>query len=186
MDKNYKLNFTIPQGPTGPAGVQGETGPTGPSGEKGVGLQAYGGIYNDQGNQLNIPANQLYVLVFPSTMPKYNMTYQGIDSFIIEEDGTYEISYGFIFAVNNIVYNSVRNCTLRLRANGVDIPGSVITITVKNSDQDSIIVYNNVFNSVIADLKSQDNIYLHFSSDNDITISLPESVNTIMTIKKLN
>ena len=32
---NYRLDFTIPQGPTGPQGTAGATGPTGPQGIEG-------------------------------------------------------------------------------------------------------------------------------------------------------
>lgn len=185
MDKDYTLNFTIPQGPTGPSGPQGETGPTGPAGERGVGLQAYAGIYNDEGNQILLNSTILYPLLLPNKMPNYNITYQGIDSFIIEQDGVYEINYGCIYSAET-VYGSTKTCTLRVRANGVDIPGSVINDTVKNSDDVTNRIYSSMNNSVIAELKTEDNIYLLFNSNSGGTVSFPDGINAIMTIKRLN
>lgn len=118
-------------------------------------------------------------------MPRYNITYQGIDSFIIEQDGVYEINYGCNYSANT-VYGSTKTCTLRVRANGVDVPGSVVNDVVKNSDEASNTIYSSINNSVIADLKTGDNIYLLFNSESGGTISFLDGINVIMTIKKLN
>ncbi len=53
---SYKLNFTLPQGPTGPAGVQGDIGPTGPAGTN-IARSAYLVTFNDGSSPTGITIN---------------------------------------------------------------------------------------------------------------------------------
>lgn len=86
------------QGEIGPTGPTGATGPTGPQGEIGPtglsSLSAYGGLYNDEiTNSASYPGGTEIPIVMPTTMIALNISYDGNNHIIIEQDGIYELNY---------------------------------------------------------------------------------------------
>lgn len=174
---SYKINFTIPRG---------ETGPTGPAGTTASGLKAYGGAYNDVSQSINLNPSEMAYLPLPKEMPSLNISYNiGADTIYIEQDGIYEITYGCVYYTATPA-PSAKTCTLSVRVNNVDIPGALISNTVKNDDTSSPTVFGSINNNVIALLKDGDNITLRFGSDSGGEVFFPNDVNSIMTLKRID
>lgn len=160
--KDYTFDFIIPQGPTGP------TGPTGIRG-----LKAYGGRYNDATTSLNLNANIPEKIPLLNMMPPQRMYYQDDTKIIIENAGTYEISYKVITSTN-------KNTTLTIvvQENGVDINA---TKNLENLYIDEPLIFST---STIYTLRDQTELELVITSKEEANILL--GVNAILIVKKLN
>lgn len=160
--KDYTFDFIIPQGPTGP------TGPTGIQG-----LQAYGGRYNDATTSLNLNANIPEKIPLLNMMPPQRMHYQDDTKIIIENAGTYEISYKVIASTN-------KNTTLTIvvQENGIDINA---TKNLENLYIDEPLIFST---STIYTLHDQTELELVITSKEEANILL--GFNAVLIVKKLN
>lgn len=103
---SYTVDFTIPQRPTGP---------TGPSG-----LKAYGGRYNNASTTLNLQANTTVKVPLLNMMPPRKESYTNETNIILENSGTYELTYKI-----TATSNKNTQLTLVIQENGIDIPASI-------------------------------------------------------------
>ena len=101
--KNYKFDFTIPQGPTGPAG---------PS----HGLNAYGARYNNVSTFLSLGIDSPVQVSLPNFTTANAVNYTATNSITVESDGTYEITYAL-----NVTGSVSTTLTVVVRENGTDI-----------------------------------------------------------------
>ncbi|PEF12942.1 hypothetical protein CON23_08425 [Bacillus thuringiensis] len=90
-------------GPTGPTGVTGITGPTGPTGATGFesAFRAFKSI--DQ----SVTANTLSIVTFETTQFDLNGEYDGVSTFIPQQDGVYLIITTIIFSPTDDTLNYV-------------------------------------------------------------------------------
>ncbi|MGX5560832.1 exosporium leader peptide-containing protein [Bacillus thuringiensis] len=87
-------------GPTGPTGVTGITGPTGPTGFESA-FRAFKSI--DQ----SVTANTLSIVTFETTQFDLNGEYDGVSTFIPQQDGVYLIITTIIFSPTDDTLNYV-------------------------------------------------------------------------------
>lgn len=178
---SYEINFTIPKGATGETGA---TGPTGPAGTGDGKLQAYGGAYNDGVSSIDIiiPGTYHY-LILEKEMPELNVSMDNSNSFfLIEKSGTYEINYGCNYYTSTAAVGTDKTCTFKLQKNDADLPGTIITKTVR-STTDLPVVYDSFFNTIIADFTIGENISLMVTSSEAGVISFPNNFNAVVTLK---
>ncbi|MFE8000654.1 collagen-like domain-containing protein, partial [Bacillus cereus] len=90
-------------GPTGPTGASGATGPTGPTGATGFesAFRAFKSI--DQ----SVTANTLSIVTFETTQFDLNGEYDGVSTFIPQQDGVYLIITTIIFSPTDDTLNYV-------------------------------------------------------------------------------
>ena len=155
INSKYLLNFVIPQGSTGPAG----------------GILAYGGIYSNDDQHVNLPISGSQVQIeLESTMPSSNISYSTANCITIVDAGIYEISY------HANISTTAATVTLSIRNNGEDIPETVITRTITQYIFTNTIIMNLETNSVLD---------MVVSSTLGIDINLNGSNNASIIVKKL-
>lgn len=170
--ENVVLDFTIPQGPTGPQGETGATGPTGPAN----GLNAFGGIYNEQTGTVELTDSTATVVDLDTTMPENNVSYDTPNNITIQEDGIYELIY---FA--QVSSNQTGDITLSVRDGDSNVDGTAIS---KNLTQSQVYTYNGDF---IANLTQGSNLNLTFQGTTTTTLTLTgEGLNAYLIVKKLD
>ncbi len=162
---NYNLNFVIPQGPTGP------TGPTGPN----SGLIAYGGKYNTSSSSISLGLGTQSQVPLPTSMPNLNTTYTTTNSITLSQGGVYEINY-----YTNLSVAIGTTLTVAVRANGINIPSSVISRTLSVGSSS---LYNN---SIIVQLSSNTVIDMAVSALIAVGVTLNSGTGASLTIKKIN
>ena len=155
---NYAINFKIPQGPTGPAG----------------GIAAFGGLYNDSTDDIEIKIGEQTKLPLPNEMPNANITYNN-NSIEILESGIYEINY-----FSSVTVSISANVTLAVRKNGENIPAAILTRSLSIGSSP---IYSG---SVIVELDASDILDLAISSGLGIDVNLPSGVNTTLSVKKIS
>ncbi|PFT16314.1 hypothetical protein COK83_10960, partial [Bacillus thuringiensis] len=108
-------------GPTGPTGITGVTGPTGPTGATGVtGPTGATGITGPTGptgfesafrafksTDQSVTANTLSIVTFETTQFDLNGEYDGVSTFIPQQDGVYLIITTIIFSPTDNTLNYV-------------------------------------------------------------------------------
>ncbi|PFJ67709.1 exosporium leader peptide-containing protein [Bacillus thuringiensis] len=90
-------------GPTGPTGVTGITGPTGPTGPTGFESAFRAFKSTDQ----SVIANTLSIVTFETTQFDLNGEYDGVSTFIPQQDGVYLIITTIIFSPTDDTLNYV-------------------------------------------------------------------------------
>ncbi|MDK3010823.1 exosporium leader peptide-containing protein [Bacillus sp. RB3] len=90
-------------GPTGPTGVTGITGPTGPTGATGFESAFRAFKSTDQ----SVTANTLSIVTFETTQFDLNGEYDGVSTFIPQQDGVYLIITTIIFSPTDDTLNYV-------------------------------------------------------------------------------
>ncbi|PFC69907.1 hypothetical protein CN290_28410 [Bacillus cereus] len=91
---------TGPTGPTGPTGVTGVTGPTGPTGFESA-FRAF------KSTDQSVTANTLSLVTFETTQFDLNGEYDGVSTFIPQQDGIYLIITTIIFSPTDDTLNYV-------------------------------------------------------------------------------
>lgn len=162
---NYEIDFTIPQGPTGP------TGPTGAAG----GLTAYGGKYNNTSSTINIGIGTQTQVPLPLSLPNQNVTYTPQNSITVGQAGVYEINY-----FTNLSVALGTTLTLAIRANGTNIPSTVVTRTLSVGSSS---IYTG---SIITNLAANSIIDMTVSALIAVGVTLGSGTNASITIKKIN
>ncbi len=162
----YALNFVIPEGPTGPQGPKGEQGAKGENGT--TGLNAYGGLYNS-GGQINLGISTSTVANLPSSLPNYNLSYNGNNGILIDATGTYEISYHLLFTVSYAT-----RVTINIRENANNIPNLGITKDLTTgtdySYSGSTIVKLNEGDIITMNLLAQESTNINLNSGNGASL----------------
>ncbi|WP_239502921.1 collagen-like triple helix repeat-containing protein [Bacillus cereus] len=87
-------------GPTGPTGVTGITGPTGPTGFESA-FRAF------KSTDQSVTANTLSIVTFETTQFDLNGEYDGVSTFIPQQDGVYLIITTIIFSPTDDTLNYV-------------------------------------------------------------------------------
>ncbi|WP_257149807.1 collagen-like triple helix repeat-containing protein, partial [Bacillus cereus] len=95
--------ITGPTGPTGPTGASGITGPTGPTGPTGFESAFRAFKSTDQ----SVTANTLSLVTFETTQFDLNGEYDGVSTFIPQQDGVYLIITTIIFSPTDDTLNYV-------------------------------------------------------------------------------
>jgi len=157
---------------TGPIGPTGPTGPTGPAN----GLNAYGGLYNDEAQVLTLLIGVPQQIEFNNMMPSFNTTNSLTNNSItVDLEGDYEINYKLVGSVSLALALSTF-----VRVNGAAIPASVTSSLL------SIGVEDEITGSVIVSLNAGDEIDLAVSALLAATLTLGSDVNATLTVKKLD
>lgn len=157
----YTLNFVIPQGPTGPTGAS-------PS-------VAYGGKYSNTTQTINLAIGSQSRIALANNMPSANVTYVPTDCITINQAGTYEIDYSA-----NLSAALATTLTMAVRANGTNIPSTVITRALSVGTTS---VYSG---SIIATLAAGDVLDMAISALIAVGITLGSGVNATLSVKKIN
>lgn len=156
---SYQLNFMIPQGPTGPS----------------FGLNAYGGRYNNTSSNISLGIGTQSQVPLSVTMPNQNVNYLTTNSITVIQAGTYEINF-----FSNISVALGTTVTLAVRANGSNIPSTVISRTLSVGTSS---IYSG---SVIVTLAAGSIIDMALSALLAVGVTLGSGVNSTLTVKKLN
>lgn len=170
---------TGPTGPTGATGADGAIGPTGPTGPTGAdgtaNLNAYGGLYNNTPQTINLTLGGTTQLPLPSNMPSQNVTYTPANSITAPVAGVYEINY-----FTNISAALGTTVTMSVRRNGTAIPDATISRALS-------VGVGSIYNgSIIIDLNAGDVIDMALSALLAVGVTLGSGVNTTLTIKQIN
>jgi len=167
---------TGPTGPTGATGADGAIGPTGPTGADGTAnLNAYGGLYNNTPQTINLTLGGTTQLPLPSNMPSQNVTYTPANSITAPVAGVYEINY-----FTNISAALGTTVTMSVRRNGTAIPDATISRALS-------VGVGSIYNgSIIIDLNAGDVIDMALSALLAVGVTLGSGVNTTLTIKQIN
>ncbi len=179
---------TGPTGPTGATGADGAIGPTGPTGATGAdgaigptgadgtaNLNAYGGLYNNTPQTINLTLGGTTQLPLPSNMPSQNVTYTPANSITAPVAGVYEINY-----FTNISAALGTTVTMSVRRNGTAIPDATISRALS-------VGVGSIYNgSIIIDLNAGDVIDMALSALLAVGVTLGSGVNTTLTIKQIN
>ncbi|MBK4744668.1 collagen-like domain-containing protein, partial [Bacillus cereus] len=101
-----------PTGPTGPTGVTGITGPTGPTGVTGItgptGPTGFESAFRAfKATDQSVTANTLSIVTFETTQFDLNGEYDGVSTFIPQQDGVYLIITTIIFSPTDDTLNYV-------------------------------------------------------------------------------
>ena len=165
-----------PTGPTGATGADGAIGPTGPTGADGTAnLNAYGGLYNNTPQAINLTLGGTTQLPLPSNMPSQNVTYTPANSITAPVAGVYEINY-----FTNISAALGTTVTMSVRRNGTAIPDATISRALS-------VGVGSIYNgSIIIDLNAGDVIDMALSALLAVGVTLGSGVNTTLTIKQIN
>ncbi len=165
-----------PTGPTGATGADGAIGPTGPTGADGTAnLNAYGGLYNNTPQTINLTLGGTTQLPLPSNMPSQNVTYTPANSITAPVAGVYEINY-----FTNISAALGTTVTMSVRRNGIAIPDATISRALS-------VGVGSIYNgSIIIDLNAGDVIDMALSALLAVGVTLGSGVNTTLTIKQIN
>ncbi len=165
-----------PTGPTGATGADGAIGPTGPTGADGTAnLNAYGGLYNNTPQTINLTLGGTTQLPLPSNMPSQNVTYTPANSITAPVAGVYEINY-----FTNISAALGTTVTMSVRRNGTAIPDATISRALS-------VGVGSIYNgSIIIDLNAGDVIDMALSALLAVGVTLGSGVNTTLTIKQIN
>ncbi len=153
---NYQLKFSIPQGPTGPIN----------------GLAAYGGIYNNLEQTIDIKTGGVPVNVILQTqMPNKNVKLTG-ENITVNEYGDYMITYSICLVADTagIVKSYVRD-------DNIEITQSKIT---NDLTQKQLITYSN---TIITTLSASEVIDLVLESNNQGYLTVKYAN---LTVLKLN
>ncbi len=180
INGTYQLNFKIPKGPSGEVPtitataetvasnqdakveVQGQGNqyqfrfsiPKGPSGEQGSGLAAYGGIYNNIEQTINIIAQSTPVpVILSNQMPVRNVDATR-GNITINEDGDYVITYSV-----SVVADTAGTIKAYVRYDDLEISQSKITNKLA---KDQVLTYSN---TIITTLSATEVIDLVLESD---------------------
>ncbi|PFQ65485.1 hypothetical protein COK18_08890 [Bacillus cereus] len=99
-------------GPTGPTGVTGITGPTGPTGATGItgptGPTGFESAFRAfKSTDQSVTANTLSIVTFETTQFDLNGEYDGVSTFIPQQDGVYLIIATIIFSPTDDTLNYV-------------------------------------------------------------------------------
>ncbi len=167
---------TGPTGPTGATGADGAIGPTGPTGADGTAnLNAYGGLYNNTPQTINLTLGGTTQLPLPSNMPSQNVTYTPANSITAPVAGVYEINY-----FTNISAALGTTVTMSVRRNGTAIPDATISRALS-------VGVGSIYNgSIIIDLNAGDVIDMALSALLAVGVTLGSGVNTTLTIKQIS
>ncbi len=167
---------TGPTGPTGATGADGAIGPTGPTGADGTAnLNAYGGLYNNTPQTINLTLGGTTQLPLPSNMPSQNVTYTPANSITAPVAGVYEINY-----FTNISAALGTTVTMSVRRNGTAIPDATISRSLS-------VGVGSIYNgSIIIDLNAGDVIDMALSALLAVGVTLGSGVNTTLTIKQIS
>ncbi|TNB96907.1 hypothetical protein FHG65_18735 [Bacillus cereus] len=92
--------ITGPTGPTGATGITGPTGPTGPTGFESA-FRAF------KSTDQSVTANTLSIVTFETTQFDLNGEYDGVSTFIPQQDGVYLIITTIIFSPTDDTLNYV-------------------------------------------------------------------------------
>ncbi len=165
-----------PTGPTGATGADGAIGPTGPTGADGTAnLNAYGGLYNNTPQTINLTLGGTTQLPLPSNMPSQNVTYTPANSITAPVAGVYEINY-----FTNISAALGTTVTMSVRRNGTAIPDATISRALS-------VGVGSIYNgSIIIDLNAGDVIDMALSALLAVGVTLGSGVNTTLTIKQIS
>lgn len=155
----YTLNFVIPQGPTGPTG----------------GLNSYGGKYNNTGGNISIGVGTQTQVPLGQTMPNLNTLYATTNSITLTQAGVYEINY---FA--NVSAALSTTITMSVRANGVNIPSTVLSRALAIGTSS---IYNG---SVIVTLSANSVVDMAISALLSVGVTLGSGTSASLTVKKIN
>ncbi len=152
----YQLAFSIPEGPTGPIN----------------GLAAYGGIYNNLEQTVNITSpNTGTDIVLTTNMPSKNIT-TAANKITILEAGDYAISYSADLTPENAA-------TIKVYAD--DSLGPIVqSITTNELEANKGAIFAN---TIITTLDTSDNIALQTESSTNTTITVN---NATLTVRKLD
>ncbi len=163
-------------GPTGPTGATGADGAIGPTGADGTAnLNAYGGLYNNTPQTINLTLGGTTQLPLPSNMPSQNVTYTPANSITAPVAGVYEINY-----FTNISAALGTTVTMSVRRNGTAIPDATISRALS-------VGVGSIYNgSIIIDLNAGDVIDMALSALLAVGVTLGSGVNTTLTIKQIN
>ena len=166
-------------GPTGATGITGPTGPIGPTGPTGAdgtaNLNAYGGLYNNTPQTINLTLGGTTQLPLPSNMPSQNVTYTPANSITAPVAGVYEINY-----FTNISAALGTTVTMSVRRNGTAIPDATISRALS-------VGVGSIYNgSIIIDLNAGDVIDMALSALLAVGVTLGSGVNTTLTIKQIS
>ena len=158
--KNFVLDFTIPQGPTGPIG---------PSN----GLNAYGGIYSNCLNVLYLGIDNSVILPLNDKMLENHMNYTTENSITIEQNGTYQISF-----VVDVATSKKANITVSVWDNE-----NLVLATEKTKSL--AINEKTVFSgNTICNLQKDSIIRITIASDVETEVAIDE--NASLVIKKID
>ena len=159
---NYALNFIIPQGPTGP---------TGPS----SGLIVYGGKYNNTTGNISLGIGTQSQVPLPVSMPNLNTNYTSSNAITVTQSGVYEINF-----YTNLSAALGTTLTLAIRANGTNIPSTVISraLSVGTSS-----VYSG---SVLVQLDANTIIDMAISALIAVGVTLGSGTTASITVKKIS
>lgn len=121
-----------PRGEQGPQGIPGETGPIGPQGIQGppglagLGLESFGGLYDETPNV--VVANPFIPTIIPidNQMPSLKVSYIGANAIVPETTGIYEVEYRGLFSTT--IDDSV---TVFVQIGNTNVPGTVETVDLK-------------------------------------------------------
>lgn len=180
---------TGPQGPIGPTGLTGATGPigptgaTGPAGEAGLGLVAYGGLYNSVIQTPTITTAGTYEQIdLDTAMTSQSVTY-GTNTITIDTDGDYEISFNI-----DLTDTSATTYIVAARINNTPIAQTATTSLGTSTDSTDAEFATNISTSSIVSLTAGDVIDLAITTTETQTgtISILPNGSATLTIKKLD
>lgn len=152
-----------------PIGQLGPTGPTGPM----SGLEAYGGMYNDEPQIIDIIVAGTEQVSFNNEMPLLNTSVTD-NAITVNEAGIYEINWNLIGTASVGILT-----TFAIRNNGVNIEETVFSSILEAS---AVSIYSG---SVIVTLAAGDVIDMAISALLELSLTLAEGTNATLSVKKI-
>jgi len=151
--------------------VSGPTGATGPN----FGLAAYGGRYSDAPQTINLTLGGTSQVGLPTVMPVNNITTATANTLTLTQAGTYKIDY---FLNASVAIGTT--LTMSIRANGTDIPGTIISRLL------SVGVSSLYSGSIIVTLAAGTNIDMALSALLAVGVTLGTGTNASLTVTKIS
>lgn len=168
FDRNiHHLTFYIPKGEKGETGPQGPAGPTQ--------IVSYAERYLDTAQEFNLQTEIDTIVPLTSTGPALFANYDTENAIDIKQTGFYQISYYF-----SATPKTNCNLTISVRDNDLLLPASNLNV---NWQANTI---NNVSNSIITSLSSEDVLTLSIRSTTDTDLTFGEFANAVLSIAKIN
>ncbi len=146
------------------------TGATGPAN----GLNAYGGIYSNTPQTLDLSIGGTTVVPMPNAMPALNVT-NAANALTVAQAGDYEIEFKL-----NASASLGAAVTVAVRRNGTNIPSTVLTRTLAIGTET---IYQG---NTIVTLTAGDVIDLAISALLALSVTLGGGTNATLSVKKLN
>ena len=177
------IGATGATGATGPQGPIGPTGATGPAGEAGLGLVAYGGLYNSTTQTPAITTAGTYVPIdLDTAMTGQDVDY-GTSTITINTAGDYEIIYNI-----EVTGTEENTYSVAVRNNGTVLAQTISTALSKSTNAGGTDFGTHLAANTIITLTAGDIIDLAITTEEtpDGTTTILPNGSATLTIKKLD